>query len=89
MESVIIEQISDDDHMVRVAAAKILAECGTKPSWEALRDALFDSSVAVQEVAESSLLCISQSLMVHHEEADGEAEAENDGERQLERVAAT
>ena len=89
MESVIIGQISDDDHMVRTAAAQILAECNTKPSWEALRDALFDSSVAVQEVAENSLRSISQSLMVHHEDADGEGEAENDGERQLERVAAT
>jgi hypothetical protein len=73
LESSIIERLSDDDHMVRVAAANVLAESETMPSWEALRDALFDRSVAVQEAAEQSLLQISQSLQ---EQVDEEAPEE-------------
>ncbi len=68
LESSIIERLSDDDHMVRVAAANVLAESESMPSWEALRDALFDRSVAVQEAAEQSLLQISQSLQKQVEE---------------------
>jgi HEAT repeat protein len=48
--------------MVRIAAADTLAECDTLPSWEALRDAMLDRSVAVQETAEKSLERICQSL---------------------------
>ena len=48
----LIARLSDDDHMVRIAAAKALAECDTMPTWEALRDALLDKSVIVQEAAE-------------------------------------
>ena len=62
LEKVVIKLLSDDDHMVRVAAAKALADCDTMPTWEALRDAMFDSSVAVKEAAEQSLQQISQSL---------------------------
>ncbi len=62
MEQEIILRLSDDDHMVRIAAAKALAECDTMPSWEALRDAMLDKSVIVQETAEASLMQISQSL---------------------------
>ena len=52
----------DEDHMVRVAAAGALEHVGTKPSWDALRDALLDRSVIVQEVAEKSLRCITEAL---------------------------
>ncbi|MFZ5829383.1 MAG: HEAT repeat domain-containing protein, partial [Planctomycetota bacterium] len=62
LEQVIIQLLSDDDHMVRVAAAQALAECKSVPSWEALRDALLDRSVVVKEAAEKSLEQISASL---------------------------
>ncbi len=62
LEEFIVPLMSDNDHMVRVAAAQALADCETETSWESLRDALFDSSVVVQEAAERSLLRISQSL---------------------------
>lgn len=75
LEQSIIERLSDEDHMVRVAAATTLAECETMPTWEALRDALFDRSVAVQEAAEQSLRQISQSLQIPIEEEE-EAAAE-------------
>ncbi|MFH1923286.1 MAG: HEAT repeat domain-containing protein [Planctomycetota bacterium] len=69
LEQSIIERLSDDDHMVRHAAAKALAECETIPSWEALRDALLDRSVIVQEAAEQSLTRICQSLQTEAENA--------------------
>jgi len=78
LEPSIIERLSDEDHMVRVAAASILAECETMPSWEALRDAMFDRSAAVQEAAEKSLMQISQSLQVEIEEEEEEAAAEQE-----------
>lgn len=62
LEKAIIELLNDEDHMVRVAAAETLADCDTLPTWEALRDAMLDRSVAVQEVAEKSLERICQSL---------------------------
>ncbi|MEN6493749.1 MAG: HEAT repeat domain-containing protein [Thermoguttaceae bacterium] len=62
LEKSVIELLSDEDHMVRIAAADTLAECDTLPSWEALRDAMLDRSVAVQETAEKSLERICQSL---------------------------
>jgi hypothetical protein len=65
VEEKIIELVSDPDHTVRVAAAEVLAEGKSMPSWEALREALFDRSVAVQEAAESSLQRISESLTNH------------------------
>lgn len=68
MEELIIKCLSDDDHMVRLAAAEALAECETMPTWDALRDALLDRSVMVQEAAEQSLIQISQSLRVEVEE---------------------
>ncbi len=76
LEQSVIERLSDEDHMVRVAAASVLAECETMPSWEALRDALFDRSVAVQEAAEQSLRQIIQSLQVPIEEEEEEAAEE-------------
>jgi HEAT repeat protein len=55
MEGIIIKLLSDEDHMVRIAAAKALADCKSMPTWEALRDALLDRSVIVRETAEASL----------------------------------
>ncbi len=73
LEPCVIKRLSDEDHMVRVAAADALAECDTMPSWDALRDALLDRSVLVQEAAEKSLTRIVQSLQVQAEEAAEEA----------------
>jgi hypothetical protein len=62
LESQLIQLLNDDDHMVRLATAQALEEVGTKPSWEALRDALLDRSVIVQEAAEKSLERITLAL---------------------------
>ncbi len=72
MEQVIIKLLSDEDHMVRAAVAKVLADCKTMPTWEALRDALLDRSYIVQEAAEQSLERISRSLMLQVEEDEQE-----------------
>ncbi|HUT10983.1 MAG TPA: HEAT repeat domain-containing protein [Thermoguttaceae bacterium] len=76
LEQTIILLLSDEDHVVRVAAAKSLADCKTLPTWEALRDALLDRSFVVKEAAEKSLQRISQSLLevVEDEEADAEGQ---------------
>ncbi len=63
LEQRMIELLSDDDHIVRVAAATALADCKSVPSWEALRDAMLDRSYVVQEAAEGSLQQISAALM--------------------------
>lgn len=77
LEKLVIRLLNeDDDHMVRIAAATALAECGTLPSWEALRDALLDKSPIVQEAAEQSLLQIGAALGQEDEESDGDQESE-------------
>ncbi len=70
LESLIAGLLSDEDHMVRVEAARALAESKSIPSWEALRDAMFDRSVLVKEAAEKSLESISQWLTQHDEETE-------------------
>jgi len=70
MESVIAGLLSDDDHMVRVMAARALADSKSVPSWEALRDAMFDRSILVKEAAEKSLESISDWLTQHAEETE-------------------
>lgn len=81
LEQAIIARLSDDDHMVRIAAAKALAECDTMPSWEALRDAMLDRSVIVQEAAEASLMRISQTLASNQPEDEDEgSESETEQE---------
>jgi HEAT repeat protein len=62
LEEKIVKLLSDDDHMVRVAVARALANCNSRPTWEALREALLDRSFVVREAAEGSLLGISRSL---------------------------
>ncbi|NLS96553.1 MAG: HEAT repeat domain-containing protein [Planctomycetaceae bacterium] len=74
LENFIIKRLSDDDHMVRIAAAQALSECDTMPTWEALRDAMLDRSIIVQEAAEASLLRISQSLAEVPADEEGNAE---------------
>ena len=74
MERSLIELLSDEDHMVRIAAAKSLAEVDTMPSWGALRDALLDKSVIVKEAAEESLRKISQTLLIVPEDEENAQE---------------
>ena len=62
LEKTIIQLLADEDHMVRVAVAKAMADLKTMPTWDALRDALLDRSVIVQEAAERSLERIAESL---------------------------
>lgn len=62
LEPLIAGLLSDDDHMVRIVAARALADSKSVPSWEALRDAMFDRSLLVKEAAERSLESISQWL---------------------------
>ena len=80
MEQTVIALLSDDDHMVRIAAAKSLAEVDTMPSWGALRDALLDKSVIVKEAAEESLRKISQTLLIVPE---AEENAEENAEQEV------
>lgn len=75
LEETVIKLLSDDDHMVRVAVAKVLADCKSAPTWEALRDALLDKSFIVKEAAEQSLEQISQFLLGHVEEEEHSEEA--------------
>ena len=70
LEPLIAGLLSDDDHMVRVVAARALADSKSIPSWEALRDAMFDRSVLVKEAAEKSLESISGWLAQHDEETE-------------------
>jgi len=62
LESNIVLLLQDEDHRVRIAAARALADSHSQPTWEALRDALFDRSLVVREEAEKSLEKISASL---------------------------
>jgi HEAT repeat protein len=62
VETTVISLLSDPDHMVRIETAKALAGCNSQPSWGALRDAMFDRSVAVKEAAEQSLERIAKML---------------------------
>jgi HEAT repeat protein len=62
VEDAIAQLLSDEDHMVRIAAASALGEGKSVVSWEALRDALLDRSYLVKEAAEKSLEAISAAL---------------------------
>ncbi len=83
LEEFVILLLTDEDHMVRIAAAKALADCKSVPTWEALRDALLDRSAIVQEAAEQSLERISISLMQSSsEEGSPETQEEESAEQQ-------
>ncbi len=82
VEELVIKLLADEDHMVRIAAAKALADCKSVPTWDALRDALLDRSVIVQEAAEQSLERISSSLMQSVDEDESAETEEESGEQQ-------
>jgi HEAT repeat protein len=60
LESAIIEVLSDEDHLVRAEAARALAMCNSPAVVQALRGALHDRAVVVQETAQRSLQEISR-----------------------------
>jgi HEAT repeat protein len=62
LEQLIVDLLADEDHPLRVAAAQVLADCKSQPSWQALQDAMFDRSFLVREAAEQSLTRITSSL---------------------------
>ena len=70
VESQIVHLLSDSDHIMRCEAATALAHAHSDFAITALRSALDDSSVAVQEAAESSLESIVGT-------ADGDSPADN------------
>ncbi len=82
LEEFVILLLTDEDHMVRIAAAKALADCKSVPTWEALRDALLDRSTIVQEAAEQSLERISISLMQSSDEDESPETQEESAEQQ-------
>lgn len=55
LEERIFELLQDEDHFVRAAAAQALSRCDTLSARTALRSALEDRSVAVQDAAAHSL----------------------------------
>jgi HEAT repeat protein len=55
LEPRVLKLLTDNDHIVRTEAARVLAACDTPTSRRALREALLDRSVTVQEAAEYSL----------------------------------
>ena len=55
LEPIIIELLADEDHMVRANAAMSLGHSNTDTARWALRDALADRSVTVQEAAQNAL----------------------------------
>ena len=62
LEAQIALLLQDEDHRVRIAAARALADSRSQPTWQALRDALFDRSLVVRDEAEKSLQKITASL---------------------------
>jgi HEAT repeat protein len=55
VEDELLTLLTDDDHMIRAAAAGALGQCLSEKTRQALREALLDSSVAVQHAAEASI----------------------------------
>jgi hypothetical protein len=62
VELPVLELLRDSDHMVRTAAAQALGACPTASARDALREALQDRSVVVQEAAEHSLFRLAEQV---------------------------
>jgi len=60
LEETLIELLSDEDHLVRADAATALGQCNTRQVAQALREALLDRSVTVQEAAQRSLMSLAR-----------------------------
>ena len=55
VEGAIVEMLGDEDHLVRMEAATVLADAATPGSVAALQEVLSDSSEVVREAAQRSL----------------------------------
>lgn len=60
LEPTVLELLREEDHMIRVEAAEALSACPTPSALQALRDALMDNSVIVQQAVERSLRALEQ-----------------------------
>jgi HEAT repeat protein len=61
VEPELIELLGDEDHFVRIEAAQLLIECDTPHTRQALRSAMLDRNVGVQQAAERSLRWLTNS----------------------------
>ena len=59
VETQIIAMLQDESHLVRAEAARALGQCNTTKARDALRQAMLDRSMTVQEIAEQSLQLLS------------------------------
>ena len=64
VEDDVLKLLHDEDHLVRLGAAKALAQCGTAAAIEALPEAEQESSATVREAAVHSLERIGRLLAV-------------------------
>ncbi|MCA9270587.1 MAG: hypothetical protein KDA41_19025, partial [Planctomycetales bacterium] len=55
LEEDLVLLLQDEDHILRAEVAAVLADCNTQQTRLALREALLDTSVAVQDAAQRSL----------------------------------
>jgi HEAT repeat protein len=60
LEAELTALLSDEDHFVRIEAAQLLVACDTSLTRQALRGAMMDRNVGVQEAAERSLKQLSE-----------------------------
>lgn len=60
LERQLIELLADEDHFVRIEAAQLLVACDSSNSRIALRSAMLDRHVGVQQAAERSLRRLTQ-----------------------------
>ena len=82
VEHGLIALLGDEDHVVRVEAARLLAKSPTAASIAALRGALLDKSALVQQAAERSLLEIGQQQGVKEQAAKAVKRAETGAAQQ-------
>jgi len=59
VEEQVLASLNDEDHMVRIAAAQVLAKMSSSPTWAALKDSMLDDkNASVRFAAEASLEAI-------------------------------
>ena len=64
VESLIIELLFDDDHVIRAAAAEALVQSPSAASRTALLDTAFDRSEIVRDAAERTLQALTEDEML-------------------------
>jgi len=68
IESELLIALRHDDHFVRAEAARLLGNCPTANSQNALRDAMLDRNVRVRENAEAALQAIAKTKPLPHQQ---------------------